>query len=145
MAVMTTAGSSFALTATAPGTYNSTGFNALTFTTVGEVTDLGEVGHEYNLVNHLPVSARRATKLKGSYDAGSLTLQFGRDYTDAGQTALMTALSSDSPVSCKLTLQNGKKLYFQGLVTSFKTGLGNVDQVTGGTCVIELTGDVLEV
>jgi len=145
MAVMTTAGSTFGVTATAPGTYNAAGFNALSFTSVGEVTDMGEVGHEYALVNHNSIAVRRVQKLKGSYDAGAVTLQFGRDYTDAGQTALTTALAADTSVSCRVTLQNGKKLYFTGLVTSFKTNVGQSDQITAASCVIELTGDVLEV
>ena len=121
------------------------GFNALTFTSVGEVTDMGEVGAEYSLVNHQPISARRVQKLKGSYDAGSITLQFGRDYTDAGQIALQTASSSDNPVAVRITLQNGKKLYFTALVTSFKTSMGGVDQVTAASALCELVGDVLEV
>lgn len=145
MPVMTTAGSTFGVSAVLPGTYNAAGFNALTFTTVGEVTDMGEVGSEYSIVNHNPISARRVQKLKGSYDAGSITLQFGRDYTDAGQTAMQTALSSDSAVALRVTLQNGKKLYFTGLVTSFKTSVGSVDQVTSASAVVELVGDVLEV
>jgi len=145
MAVMTTAGSTFGVSATLPGTYNNSGFNALTFTAVGEVTDMGEVGAEYSLVNHQPISARRVQKLKGSYDAGSITLQFGRDYTDAGQIAMQTALSSDTAVAIRIVLQNGKKLYFSGLVTSFKTNIGGVDQVTAASALVELTGDVLEV
>lgn len=142
---MTTAGSSFAVSATLPGTYNAAGFNGLTYTVVGEVTDMGEVGAEYSLTNHQPIAARRVQKLKGSYDAGSITLQFGRDYTDAGQIALQTALSSDAAISVRITLQNGKKLYFTGLITSFKTNMGGVDQVTAASALVELVGDVLEV
>lgn len=145
MSVMTTAGSTFGVSATLPATYNAVGFNALTYAAVGEVTDMGEVGSEYSLVNHSPISARRIQKLKGSYDAGAITLQYGRDYTDAGQSALATALGSDNSIAIRITLQNGKKLYFQGLVTSFTTAVGSVDNVTGGSCTIELTNDVLEV
>ena len=145
MTVMTTAGSQFKLTAAAPATYDATGFNALTMTLVGEVTDLGEVGREYNVVNHNPISDRRTKKIKGSYNAGSIALQFGRDFADAGQQLLFAAVASDAEYSMVIILQNGKKLYFTGLVTSFKTSVGSVDQITAGTCQIELQGDVLEV
>lgn len=145
MTVMTTAGSQFKLSAAAPATYDATGYNALTYTLVGEVTDMGEVGREYNVVNHNPISNRLTQKIKGSYNAGSITLQFGRDFSDAGQTLLFTASRSDSPYTFVIILQNGKKLYFTGLVTSFKNSVGSVDQITAASCVIELQTDVVEV
>ena len=147
MTVMTTAGSQFKVTATAPATYDAAGYNAIYggMSLVGEVTDLGEVGREYNVVNHNPISNRLTQKIKGSFNAGSITLQFGRDFTDAGQSVLFTASRSDSPYSFVIVLQNGKRLYFTGLVTSFKTSVGSVDQITAASCVIELQTDVIEV
>lgn len=145
MAVMTSAGSTFAASASLPATYDAAGYNALTYTAVGEVTDMGEVGREYNIVNHVPLSNRRVQKLKGSYNAGAITLQFGRDFSDAGQTLLSAALASDNQYSFRMTLQNGKKLYFTGVVTTQKTNVGSVDNITGGSCQIELCTDVVEV
>lgn len=145
MTVMTTAGSTFKISASLPATYDATGYNALTYTAVGEVTDMGEVGREYNVVNHNPISARRTLKIKGSYNAGTISLQFGRDFTDAGQTLLTAAVASDNAYSVQITLQNGKKLYFTGLISSFKTSIGSVDQITAATANIELQTDVLEV
>lgn len=145
MAVMTSAGSTLALSASAPATFDATGYNALTYTLVGEVTDLGEVGREYNLVNHTPLGNRRVQKFKGSYNNGSLQVQMGRDTTDAGQTALQTALGVDTAYSFRVTLQNGKKLYFTGVVMSYKTNVGSVDQITGATTTIEVTTDIIEV
>lgn len=145
MTVMTTAGSQFKISASLPATYDATGYNALTYTLVGEVTDMGEVGREYNIVNHTPISNRKVQKIKGSYDPGSITLQYARDYSDAGQSLLATAVASDNAYSVQITLQNGKKLYFTALMTSFKTSMGGVDQVTAGSCVLTLQQDVLEV
>ncbi len=145
MAVQTTAGSTFAISAGAPATLDASGYNALTYTVVGEVTDIGEVGREYNLVNHNPIASRKTQKLKGSYDPGTINLQFGRDFADAGQTLMRTASLDDNTYSVRITLQNGKKLYFRALVTTFKTNLGNVDSITGGTADLSLMEDVLEV
>ncbi len=145
MAVQTTAGSTFAISASLPATLDAAGYNALTYTVVGEVTDIGEVGREYNLVNHNPVATRKTQKLKGSYDPGTINLQFGRDFTDAGQALMFTASRSDATYSVRITLQNGKKLYFQALVTTFKTTMGGVDSITGGTSDLSLMEDVLEV
>lgn len=145
MAVMTSAGSTFSASASLPATYDASGYNALTYTAVGEVTDMGEVGREYNIVNHVPLGNRRVQKLKGSYNSGSITLQFGRDFSDAGQVLLATARDSDSQFSFRMVLQNGKKIYFTGVVTSLKTNVGSVDNITGGSCQIELCTDTVEV
>lgn len=145
MTVMTTAGSTFKISAGVPATFDSTGFGALTYTLVGEVTDMGEVGRKYNIVNHNPISNRRTQKIKGSYDPGTISLKFARDYSDNGQVMLTTAAASDSPYAVMITLQNGKKLYFTGLVASFTTSVGTVDQITAASCDITLQTDVLEV
>lgn len=145
MAVMTSAGSTLGISTVLPSTYDATGFNALTYTAVGEITDLGEVGKEFNLVSHTALGNRKVRKFKGSYNNGSMALQMGRDTADAGQTALRTALASDNSYAFKATLQNGTKLYFTGKVMSYKTSVGSVDQITGASTTIELDDDIIEV
>lgn len=145
MGVMTSAGSTLGISTTLPASYDSTGFNALTFTGVGEITDLGEFGKEFNLVNHNPLGNRQTKKFKGSYNNGSLQLQMGRDASDAGQTAMRTALASDNSYSFKVTLQDGTKLFFTGKVMSYRTSIGSVDQITGATTTVEIDGDIVEV
>lgn len=145
MTVMTTAGSTLGLSAVAPATQDAAGYNALTYTSAGEITDLGTLGKTYATVTHSPVGNRRVQKIKGSYNNGTMTIKMGRDYSDAGQAAFVAALGSDSPYSFKLTLQNGKKLYFQGLVSSYTTDVGSVDQITAADATIELISDIVEV
>lgn len=145
MAVQTSAGSTLALSATLPATQDAAGYNALTWTVIGEITDLGELGKEYNLVTYTPLGSRRVQKLKGSYNQGTMQLQLGRDTADAGQTALRTARDSDNPYAFRLTLQNGYKLYFQAMTMGYKTSVGSVDQITAASAALELTSDIVEV
>lgn len=145
MTVMTSAGSTLAVSAALPATEDAAGYNALTWTVAGEVTDLGEVGKEFNTVNHSPLQSRRVIKIKGSYNNGTMAVQMGRDFTDAGQAALVTALSVDVPYAVRLTLQNGKKLYFKAMVSSFKYNIGGVDSITAASCNFELVSDIVEV
>lgn len=145
MAVMTSAGSLLALSASLPGTYDATGFNALSWTNVGEITDLGEFGKEYNLVTHTPVGNRQVKKFKGSYNNGSLQLQMARDTADTGQTLIRTALASDNSYSVRVTLQNNTKLYFTAKVMSYKTAVGSVDSMTGASTTLEIDSDIVEV
>lgn len=139
MTVHSSAGTSLKVSDSAPATFDATGYNALTFTTVGEVVDLGEFGREYNLITHNPIATRGTQKLKGSFNEGAVTLQLGLDTDDAGQILLKTAANSDNNYSFLVTTQNGDKYYFQAKVMSFKVGVGSVDSVTSATVSLELT------
>lgn len=146
MAIQTSAGSTFAIATALPGTYDATGFNALTWQLVGEVTDIGEFGKEYNLVSHNPIAGRQVKKFKGSYNNGSIALQMARDQAIANnQDKLKTALASDASFAFRVVLQDGTKLYFTGKVMSYKNGVGGVDQMTAATAAIEIDGDIVEV
>ena len=46
MTVRTSAGTTLKVSASTPATFDATGYNALTMTVVGEVSDLGEFGRE---------------------------------------------------------------------------------------------------
>lgn len=139
MNARTSAGTTIAVTATAPTTFNSTGYDALTPTLIGEVTDLGEFGREYNLVTHNPLASRGTVKKKGSFNEGSITMQLALDTADAGQILLKTATTSDADYYFKITTQNGDIYYFAAQVMSFKVGVGGVDQITAATVTLELT------
>lgn len=146
MAIQTSAGSTIAIATALPGTYDATGYNALTWQVVAEVTDIGEFGKEYNLVTHMPVASRQVKKLKGSYNNGAIALQMARDQNvSANQDKLKTALASDASYAFRVTLQDGTKMYFTGKVMSYKNQVGGVDNVTGATCAIELDNDIVEV
>jgi hypothetical protein len=139
MTVHSSAGSTIKISAGTPATFNSAGYAALTLTTIGEVVDGGEFGREYNLITHNPLATRGTTKLKGSFDEGSITLQLGLDTDDAGQILAKSASLSDADYSFEVATQNGDKYYFQAKVMSFKVGVGSVDQVTTATIQVEIT------
>lgn len=139
MAVRTSAGSTLQLSAGIPATFNLVGYEALTFTTLGEITDMGEFGREYALVTHNPVSTRGTQKFKGSFNEGQMVMQLGLDTDDAGQVLAKAAVVSDNDYSFKVTTQNGDIYYFQAKVMMFKVGVGSVDQITAANITLELT------
>lgn len=61
----TSAGTTLKISASLPATYDSAGFSILSYTTVAEITDMGEFGKEFNLVTHNPVNDRKTYKFKG--------------------------------------------------------------------------------
>lgn len=139
MSVFTSAGTTIGIVAAAPATYDATGYTALTFVPIGEVTDLGEFGREYSLVTHNPVANRGTVKKKGSFNEGSITLQLGLDTDDAGQILAKTASTSDADYSFAVTTQNGDKYFFRAQVMSFKVSVGGVDTITNATIILEIT------
>ena len=145
MAASTTAGTTFAVSASLPATYDSTGFAALTYTACGEITDIGEFGKEYQLVTHTPLATRKTEKFKGSYNNGSLALQMASDTSDTGQGTLVTALGSDNSYSFKVTHQNGDVDYFTGKVMSYRVAVGGADSIKSATVAIEIDSDIVSV
>lgn len=139
MASRTTAGSSLRVSAAAPATYNGAGYGALSFTTVGEITNFGEFGRVYALVTHNPVATRGTVKRKGSFNEGTMSLEMALDTDDAGQIIMKAAAASDNDYSFEVTTQNGDKYYFPGQVMSFMTRLGGVDDITSASVQLELT------
>lgn len=142
----TAAGTTIGISAVLPATYDAAGFTALTFSTIGEVTDIGAFGKKYNLVSHTPLAARNIIKRKGSYDNGQVQLKLAKvNGTDAGQTAVKTASTSDSSVAFKVTLQNGTINYFTGQVMSMVQNVGSADNIVSYDVDVELDNDVIEV
>jgi hypothetical protein len=139
MAVRTSAGTTLKVSAAAPATFNSAGYAALTFTAVGEITDLGEFGREFALVTHNPVGTRGTQKFKGSFNEGTMNLSLGLDTDDAGQVLMKAASLADTAYSFEVVTQNGDKYYFQAMVMSFKVGVGSVDSITTSSVTLELT------
>lgn len=143
--VRTSAGSKLLVCASLPTEYTAAAFQALNWTEVAEITDLGEFGREYNQVTHSPLSSRRILKRKGSFNEGSMTVPMARDATDAGQILMTAASLSDDSYSFCIELQDGSRFYFSAQCMSYKTNVGGVDSITGRTAQLEVDNAILEV
>ncbi len=139
MPVRSSAGSTLSISAGIPATFNVAGYTALTWTAVGEITDLGEFGREFNLITHNPLGSRGTVKLKGSFNEGSISVSLALDTDDAGQILAKAAALSDNDYSVKIITQNGDDYYMQVKVMSFKVQVGSVDSVTSATMTMEIT------
>lgn len=141
----TSAGTKLYMSASLPATYNQAGFAALSFTEVGEISDLGEFGRQYNLVTFNPLGDRRTVKRKGSYNDGTIAAQMARVPTDAGQIIVTAAVNSDLSRSIKIVLQDGTIFYTTVQVMSYTTNVGSVDQITSATVNMEIDNDIIEI
>ena len=141
----TSAGTKLFISSAAPASYNQTGFTALTWTEVGEISDMGEFGRQYNLVTFNSLGDRRTVKRKGSYNDGTIACQMARVPSNAGQAILTDAVDSDDSYSFKIVLQDGTVFYTTAQVMSYTTNVGSVDTITGATVNIEIDNDIIEV
>ena len=139
-----TSGTTIAVSASLPGTYDSTGFAALVYTDTGEVTDIGEYGKEYNLISHNPIGDRKTYKFKGNYNNGSLSLQMASAPADAGQAILITALDSDTSISVEITHQNGDIDYFTSKVMSYRVAVA-AESIKTASTTLEIDSDIVAV
>lgn len=125
----TAAGSTIAISAALPAAVTPTGYAALSYTLIGEVTELPAMGRTYNEVTHSPLAERGVVKLKGSYNDGTLTVPAAYAPGDAGQVLVNTALDDDDYYSFKTVLQDGTVRYCQARVMSAPITPGGVDSV----------------
>ncbi|MCW1431404.1 hypothetical protein [Novosphingobium sp. JCM 18896] len=140
MTFATAAGTTLALSAAAPATYTEAGYEALTFTTVGEVTDLGEIpSRVYELVTHQPIGERGMRKAKGGYSIGSQTIVYALDADDAGQTLVDTATNSDTVYSVKISHPLLGDIYARALVMGGPKSYGDVNTVATRSVTLEYT------
>ena len=142
MAYQTGAGAAFLVSATAPATFDSTGYGALTGIVVGEVTNIGDFfGREYAEVTHNPLADRATKYLKGSYNNGTISPTMALDPDDAGQVIMTTALTADTPIAVGVRLQDGTEYWCMALVMSFMPNVGGVDDVVTAASTMRAVRD----
>jgi len=142
MAIQTSAGTTLGISTSLPTTFDddgSTGYPSVTYTTVGEITEIPAFGAVYNLVTHSPLGERTITKKKGSVNNGSLALSFAADASDSGQAALRTQHTSDSEIAVKITYPDGEDDFFTALVMDYQMNAGGADSIKTDTVTLELT------
>jgi hypothetical protein len=145
-AAITAAGSKLYVSATLPGTYDAAGFEALSWTEVGEVTEIPQFGKVCTIVNHLPLGQRQTIKRKGSYDNGTLDVPYAFDPAgDAGQTLLENAVDSDNSYAFRIDIKNPavKSVYFTAQCTSRPITVGATDSIVMANSALAIDDDVL--
>lgn len=119
---------------------------------IGEVTNFSEFGRVYQLITHQSIGERGDRKFKGSYNDGEITLQLGRDPSDTGQAAAITARDSDEDYNFKIELNDDTvalptptTFEFKGKVMSYTANIGGPNQVVGATLMIAIkSGSITE-
>ncbi len=140
MTVSTSAGTTFGLSAAAPASYAAAGYAALTFTPVGEISDLGDIpARVYELVTWNAISERGTRKSKGGFALGSQTITIGIDVADAGQTLLDSATNADTVYSIRIAHPQLGTIYARALVMGGTKNYGDVNTIATRQVTLEYT------
>lgn len=137
-------GGFLSVSASAPATYNQSGYAAITpWTDVDQGGDIPEYGPEHSSVTFTPLKTGIVNKFHGELNYGSFSLPGALDPDDAGQGILKTALGTKNEISFRETRSDGSIRYFSGKVMSFRTG-ASVGSVVPFTCNIEVTKPTID-
>jgi hypothetical protein len=150
----TAAGTTLAIGAALPATYNAAGYEDVTWTVLGELASLSAFGKEYQTVTWAGLSDRRSCKRKGTYDNGGVDVEVAHVAEDTGQAALLEHLDSDNPLPFRVLLNDtnatydgtGTTFYFSGLTMSARVNPGSdPNGMVTMSARIEIDGDVVKV
>lgn len=132
-ATQTLVDSVISISAGIPASDNAAGYNALTFTAIGQVTNWTPGGRLHTLTPSNPIGQRGTDFYKATYNNGTDNVVVNRDDDDAGQVIALTAEGSDANFSFQVVYQDGSLDFFQGKVASFITGAGDANALVTAT------------
>ena len=144
MALTEGIGGLLSVSAATPATFDADGYAALTWTEVGEASEIPEFGAAYSAVTFTSLKTGIEDKFHGALNYGSITIPLGYDSADAGQIILLAALASKDEISFRETRSDGTVRYIMGKVMSFLRGQ-SVGSVNMASCNIEFTRADVEV
>lgn len=148
MAVSTSTGLVYSISAALPGSEDKAGYDALTWTVVGEVVSLGEYGASQEEVNHTPLATGLVEKYKGATNNGSLAVELGNDATDAGQVLLLAGSSGAAKFtvhSHKIAYPSGEIDAFQGLIFGLNKNPGAINSIVSAATNIGINTSIVDI
>ena len=144
MTSTTAAGSTLAITATAPATFDVAGYSAATFTIVGGIEKIGGIGAVFAKVEFQPLRGPK-DKHKGSRDNGSLSPSMALNEDDAGQ-ALMRTAADDATSKIyyfEVTYPTGARRWFGARVFGMPETVDGADTIIMAVPTIEIVTDIV--
>lgn len=140
----TVAGTKLYISAAAPTTQTATDFALLTWTEVGQLTNVGSVkGREYSTSTMSTIGDAQDREKKGSFKLPNAEFECAWAENDAGQIMVETAANDYSVPSFKLVKQNGDIRYLTAQVAKFvENGGTSNDAVKGAFTLLRQTDTI---
>lgn len=132
----------------APASHDDTGFAALTYEKIGEVTALTTLGGSGQVVEFTNLETGEVEKFVGSINYGDTTVTFGKDFSDAGQTFLSDAFdgaNARATCSFKLAFPSGKIYYFTAKVSTDTVDGFDPNTMMTGQAILNISNKIVKV
>lgn len=129
-------------------------FSSQTWVEVGGLTSIGSIGDTNQDVTSSVIGLGRDISVKGTSNAGTMTLTANIDTSDAGQIALRAAQKSISNHAFKLEFPDkpatgaspkGSQRLFIGLVMGVPENLGGANQFAALDATVKINSNVVQV
>lgn len=124
-----------------PATYDIAGFEAKSFTEIGEVGSVPTFGGTSQVSTFIPIKSGVVNKLPGSIDYGSSAISLANVFSDAGQIALKSGFDGANRGkvhSIKLINANIGVIYFTAIISSYKYTIGDANAITMAEVTFDL-------
>lgn len=138
-------GTTISISASLPATEDAAGYAALTFTAIGGVISVGEIGDTYEGSSYSELNTGRSITVKGAASGGTIDVPYIPDYSDAGQAIVDTALTLDNDYSIEIVRSDGLTEYFQGRIMSRRNASAEASSVRQRTFSIAINTATVEV
>lgn len=148
MATQPTTGIVFSVSAATPATDDQAGYEALTFTEVGELLTIPAFGADTQVITYEPLKDGITKKDKGFINYGSQALVAVMDTEDAGQIIMISAAEGANKLvehSFKLEYPLGEVRYYQGKVFSYQEEPGSSNSMINVNMNLEINTPILRI
>ena len=115
--------------AATPATPNEAGWETGSYTEVGNIQDMGEMGDTHTPIEYSILKEGRLKRLPGQVDGGQVAFNIVYDSGDAGQTIIKDANGTDDNHLFKVKDQDGETYYFAGTVADRRWAARNNSSV----------------
>lgn len=148
MALQTSTGVQYYLSAALPTTNNKVGYDALPWTEVSEVSSISAYGATQTEVNFTALADGILKKFKGSTNYGSITIEMGYDSSDAGQILMDSGAGGANNLtvySHKVVYPDGTVDAFQGYVFGYDKNPGAIDNVITSSSTVGINTKPIDI
>jgi len=128
-------GTTISVVAATPATEDDTGYSALSWTEIGKVVSLSELGDTVEDIAFNLLKGGRTKHVNGTKDVGDITGTYEYDSADAGQVILRSGAGSNTVHSLKVEDTDGNIKYLQGVVADVRDYERVANQYKGQTFI----------
>lgn len=127
--------------------HTAVAYGADTFVAIGGVESISGFGDTSAEVTFTGLTDARVQKVKGSRNAGNMTIQMAFIGTDAGQAALISAEADNTSANYAFEVEysDGEIRYFAGQVSSVVETVGGADSILMLECEVRINTSIIKV